>query len=67
MESLDKDVPSRHKAFDNTGELSINPGWGVSVTGATIGEIENTDEMARFDTCIAHENSDGRYHYHFPS
>jgi len=37
------------------------------VTGATIGAIEDTTDLARMDTCIAHENSDGRYHYHFPS
>lgn len=67
LASLDKDVPDAKKAFENTGALKINPGWGVSVTGATIGEVESTAELARMDTCIAHENSDGRYHYHFPS
>lgn len=37
------------------------------MTGATIGVIEDTTDFARMDTCLAHENSDGRYHYHFPS
>lgn len=67
LASLDTDVPSAKKAFLNTGALKINPGWGVSTSGATIGEVEETDSLARMDTCIAHENSDGRYHYHYPS
>ena len=65
--SLDTQVPAAKGAFLNIGTLNINPGWGVSITGATIGEVEEADALARFDTCLAHENSDGRYHYHFPS
>jgi len=67
LKSIGAKVPSANKRFDETGDVKINPGWGVAKTGATIGAIEETDEFARMDTCLAHENSDGRYHYHFPS
>lgn len=45
----------------------MNPGWGIARTGASIGAIEETDGLDRLDTCLGHENSDDRYHYHFPS
>ena len=65
LASRDADVPNR--AYTNSGAVKIVPGWGVSVSGASIGEVSDTSDFARMDTCIAHENDEGRYHYHFPS
>jgi hypothetical protein len=58
MESVNYYVPSKETAFDNIGDIKINPGWGVGVTGATLGIVEDIDSLYRFDTCMAHENSD---------